>query len=102
MSEIVVEFGPSQPLGPLREAAYRLVGDASCQIDQIGDRHVCRLLPKKVPATDETADTIRMRFLDLVTNENLREQVAADTEGVRNVILALAFGAIARERDGSG
>jgi His-Xaa-Ser system protein HxsD len=86
----------------LREAAYRLISDASCQIDQIGDRHVCRLHPKKGPATDLTADAIRMRFLDLVTDENLREKIASETVGVRNVIVALAFGALARERDGSG
>ena len=101
MADIVVEFGPSQPIGPLREAAYRLIGDASCQIDQIGDRHVCRLL-LKAKSTDGSADAIRMRFLDLITDANLREKVAAETEGVRNVIVALAFGAIARERDGAG
>ena len=102
MAEIVIEFGPSQPIGPLREAAYRLISDASCQIDQIGDQYICRLLPKIGRPTDLTADAIRMRFLDLVTDANLREKVAAETQGVRNVIVALAFGAIARERDGSG
>jgi His-Xaa-Ser system protein HxsD len=102
MAEIVVEFGSSQPIGALREAAYRLIGEASCQIDQIGEHHVCRLLPKNERASDQAVDTIRMRFLDLVTDANLREKVAAETEGVRNVIVALAFGAIARERDGSG
>jgi hypothetical protein len=39
---------------------------------------------------------IRARFFDLVTEENLREKVAAETAGVRNVIVALAFGAVAR------
>jgi His-Xaa-Ser system protein HxsD len=101
VAEIVIEFGASQPIGPLREAAYRLIGDASCQIDLIGDRHVCRLLPKG-KSTDLSTDTTRMRFLDLVTDANLREKVAVETEGVRNVIVALAFGAIARERDGTG
>jgi hypothetical protein len=43
-----------------------------------------------------------MRFLDLITDQNLREKVATETAGVRNVIVALAFGALARERDGSG
>jgi His-Xaa-Ser system protein HxsD len=101
VAEIVVEFGPSQPIGPLREAAYRLIGEASCQIDQIGDRRLCRLLPKRKP-TDMSAEAVRMRFLDLVTDANLREKVAIETEGVRNVIVALAFGAIARERDDAG
>ena len=33
------------------------------------------------------------RFLDLVTDENLRERIAVQTEPTRNLILALAFGA---------
>jgi His-Xaa-Ser system protein HxsD len=101
VAEIIVEFGPSQPIGPLREAAYRLIGDASCQIDLVGDRHVCRLLPKG-KTIDLSPDAIQKRFLDLVTDANLREKIAIETEGVRNVIVALAFGAIARERDGAG
>lgn len=101
VAEVVVEFGPSQPVGPLREASYRLISEASCQIDQIGDGHICRLLPKN-ERTGASADALRMRFLDLVTDANLREKVAAETGGVRNVILALAFGAIARDRGEAG
>jgi His-Xaa-Ser system protein HxsD len=97
--EIIAEFGPSQSIGALREAAYRLIADASCTIDTIEDRHVCRLIPKEKAGRDP-AD-IRARFLDLVTDQNLREKVSAETTGIRNVIVALAFGALARERDGS-
>ena len=98
MAEIVVAFGSSQSVGALHEAAYRLIGEASCLIDTIGDRHICRLAPKG-PQDDEA---IRTRFLDLVTDENLREKIAAQTAPLRDVIIALAFGALARERDGSG
>jgi His-Xaa-Ser system protein HxsD len=98
VTEIVIEFGSSQPIGALREAAYRLIGEASCLIDTVGERHICRLTPK-MPQAD---DAIRCRFLDLVTDENLREKVAAKTAPLRDVIIALAFGAIAREREGSG
>jgi len=98
MAEIVIEFGSSQPIGALREAAYRLIGEASCLIDTVGDRHTCRLIPKG-PRENEA---IRARFLDLVTDENLREKIAAQTAPLRDVIVALAFGALARERDGSG
>jgi His-Xaa-Ser system protein HxsD len=98
MAEIVVEFGASQPLGALQEAAYRLIAEASCLIDAQGDRHICRLTPKG----SQAADAIRSRFLDLVTDENLREKVAAQTAPLRDVIVALAFGALARERDGAG
>jgi len=99
VAEIVVEFGPSQSIAALREAAYRLIGDASCAIDSIEGRHICRLLPKERSTSDAT--DIRGRFLDLVTDQNLREKISAETSGIRNVIVALAFGALARERDGS-
>jgi His-Xaa-Ser system protein HxsD len=101
VAEIVVEFGASQPIGALREAAYRLIGEASCLIDTVDARHVCRLTPKKAVAGEVDEDAIRVRFLDLVTDENLREKVAAETAGIRDVILALAFGALAREREDS-
>jgi His-Xaa-Ser system protein HxsD len=97
VTEIVVEFGSSQPIGALREAAYRLIGEASCLIDTVGDRHICRLTPKGAQADE----AIRTRFLDLVTDENLREKVIAQTATFRDVIIALAFGALAREREGS-
>jgi hypothetical protein len=45
---------------------------------------------------------LREHFLDLVTDENLREKVAAETSGVRDVILALAFGTLAAQREDAG
>jgi His-Xaa-Ser system protein HxsD len=102
VADIIVEFGSSQSIGALREAAYRLIGEASCLIDTVDARHVCRLTPKKALAGEVDQEAIRARFLDLVTDENLREKVAAETVGVRDVILALAFGALAREREDSG
>ena len=62
---------------------------------------MCCLTPKKGLAGEADQEAIRTRFLDLVTDENLREKVAAETAGVRDVILALAFGALAREREDS-
>jgi His-Xaa-Ser system protein HxsD len=102
VADIIVEFGSSQSIGALREAAYRLIGEASCLIDTVDARHVCRLTPKKALAGEVDQEAIRARFLNLVTDKNLREKVAAETVGVRDVILALAFGALAREREDSG
>jgi His-Xaa-Ser system protein HxsD len=97
--EIVVKFGASsQSIEALREAAYRLIGVASCSIDTFDGRHICRLMPKDQSCEP---DEIRSRFLDLVTDQNLREKVSAETAGIRDVIVALAFGALAREREGS-
>jgi His-Xaa-Ser system protein HxsD len=102
MTEIVVEFDRStQSLGALREAAYRMIEEASCQIDAAGDRYRCRLTPK--PGRNLMTEAgLREHFLDLVTDENLREKVAAETSGVRDVILALAFGALAADREEAG
>jgi hypothetical protein len=60
------------------------------------------LTPKNALTDEAGEEAIRLRFLDLVTDENLREKVAAETAGVRDVIVALAFGALAREREADG
>jgi His-Xaa-Ser system protein HxsD len=101
MSEVVVEFSAeSQLMAALRAAAYRLIGQATCQIETVNGVHRCRL-EAVVKSRLSDAD-LRVRFLDLVTDENLREHIAAATEPTRNLILALAFGALARAEEGSG
>jgi His-Xaa-Ser system protein HxsD len=101
LQEILVEFGRgTQSVGALQEAAYRLIDVASCIVETAGDRFVCRLLPKEGVATVSLGERgIRLRFIDLVTDENLREKVSAETAGIRNVIVALAFGALAEQGD---
>ena len=98
--ELRVEFdGSIQSLDALNAAAYRLVGLATCQIDKEGDRLVCKLTPRKPPAPNKDADqdSIRLHFIDLVTDENLRERISVKTEPVRNLILSLAFGSLASQ-----
>jgi His-Xaa-Ser system protein HxsD len=102
MVEILVEFDRStQSISALREAAYRIIRDASCWIDAAGDRYHCHLTPKQEQG-EATVEGLRDRFLDLVTDENLREKVTKETGGVRDVILALAFGALATQREDAG
>jgi His-Xaa-Ser system protein HxsD len=101
-ADLVVEFGTAvQSLGALQAVAYRLIGTATCQIEQVADRLVCRLSPVGNPHKKALSDleALRTHFLDLVTDENLRERVAARTDGVRNVILALAFGSLASSQN---
>lgn len=94
MGETLVAFDcGTQDLGILREAAYRMIGTASCQIDRVNDRYECRLFWPDDARMD--AEDMRMRFFDCVTDENLRARLAQQTEPTRNLILALAFGAIA-------
>src|ERR1700722_2801854 len=103
--EIVVDFDSSiQGVGALDSAAYRLIGTATCQIDRVGDRYVCRVPPSASLQKRESlsGDDLRERFLNLVSDENLRIRVAEKTEGVRNVILALAFGSLAADQKDAG
>jgi len=79
----------------LKEAAYRLIGTASCHIEQKDDQFHCTLEPQ--PGVECDAASLRRRFCDLVTDENLRAKVSSETEGLRNVILALAFGALVQK-----
>ena len=92
--EIVVDFDAAiQSLSALNAAAYRLADAAACHIDHVDGRYVCRLMP----IATQDADTLRARYLQLVTDENLRESLREKTEPVRNVILSLAFGALAAQ-----
>ena len=103
--EVAVDFDSSvQSLGALDAAVYRLIGTASCRIDRVGDRYICRLTPSANPQKGAalSADDLKERFLNLVADENLRTRVAEKTEGVRNVILALAFGSLAATQKDAG
>jgi|GEM_PF-1974902 len=103
--EVAVDFDSSiQSLSALDAAAYRLIGTATCQVHRAGDHYLCRLIssanPQKGPVLGP--DELKERFLNLVADENLRARVAARTDGVRNVILALAFGALATNQNDAG
>ncbi|WP_439360100.1 hypothetical protein [Bradyrhizobium sp. DASA03007] len=103
--EVAVDFDSSvQSLSALDAAAYRLIGTATCQIERAGDRYVCRLVSSANPQRRAalSSDELKERFLNLVADENLRSRVAEKTEGVRNVILALAFGALAANKNDGG
>jgi His-Xaa-Ser system protein HxsD len=103
--EVAVDFDSSiQSLGALDAAAYRLIGTATCRVDRVGDRYVCLLAPSGNPKKGAALnpDDLKERFLNLVTDENLRARVAEKTEGVRNVILALAFGSLAAPQKDAG
>jgi His-Xaa-Ser system protein HxsD len=92
MESITVRFDRTiQALEPLQEAAYRLIGTASCHFVVEDQEFVCTL----TPAGRAESSAIRSRFHDLVTDENIRARVASRTEKVRDLILSLAFGALA-------
>jgi len=95
MATVDVEFDETAySLECLHAAAYRMIGTVSCQIEQAGSKYLCRLTPS---ATDTDIAALQLRFIDLVTDESLREHLSAKTEPYRNLILSLAFGALAAE-----
>lgn len=81
-----------------------MIGTATCRIDRAGDHYVCRLISSANPQKGValSPDELKERFLYLVADENLRIRVAEKTEGVRNVILALAFGVLAANQNDAG
>lgn len=89
-----IEFSSeAQSLGPLQEAAYRIIDAASCEIGASSGLYRCRLTGKPDYPLGEAE--LRSRFLDLVTDENLREKIAKETSSTRDLIMALAFGGLA-------
>jgi His-Xaa-Ser system protein HxsD len=96
---IAVEFDEATySVAALNAAAYRVLDAASCQIEKADGRYVCRLVPKSVGKEDP--ESLRLRFIDCVTDESLRERLANRTEPVRNLILSLAFGSLAAPAHG--
>jgi His-Xaa-Ser system protein HxsD len=103
-TQITVDFDSRiQAVAALEAAAYRLIGTATCQLDLVADRFVCRLslLSNNPKRENLSLDDLKVRFLNFVTDENLRRRVAEKTGDVRNVILALAFGSLAATQDRS-
>jgi His-Xaa-Ser system protein HxsD len=100
--EITVDFDSSvQTLAALEAATYRLIGAATCQIDRVADRFVCRLTPLASSKKNDSlsSNDLKVQFLNLVADENLRARISTKTEGIRNVILALAFGSLAASQE---
>ena len=72
---VLLSFDPStQELGPLLEAAYCLMSQASCHISSARNRYICRLFPS---SADTAVDGLRASFIDLVTDANLRAEALA-------------------------
>lgn len=82
-------------LNVLHSAAYRCMGEVSCNITSGEQHHICSLIPKS-PNFD--IQIIKGRFIDHANDEVLREKLNADTEHVRNLLLSLAFGALAQKQ----
>ncbi len=96
MTEVCLTFSrEGQQEAPLRQAAYRITGVASCQIDIVEGRWSCLLTAD--PREALTPESLCARFLAILNDENLRQQIEERTARLRDVIVALAFGALVPE-----
>ena len=92
MAATTIEFDQAtQSLEALNAAAYRLLGSAICKIEPAGTKYVVSVVPS---AASANVDELGQRYMAIVTDENVREQIARRTEPVRNLIMALAFGSL--------
>lgn len=97
MAQAVIEFQRAvQSLEPLHAAAYRILNVATCQISS-DEQNLTVTLESSTGSLSE-AD-LRQQFLAVVADENIRAQIAQRTDPIRNLILALAFGALAKPTD---
>lgn len=82
-------------LNTLQSAAYRCLGDVSCNIISGDKFHTCSLIPK---VSNSDLDVLKARFIDTANDESLREKLNTETEPVRNLLLSLAFSALAQKQ----
>jgi len=93
MSEqaIVVRFQTGlYSIESIKKAAYRFSDRAVCEITRDGDEVVCTLR-FLTPETKVQAQTLANDFALEVLDQDLRRSIAAETEALRNAILAYAF-----------
>ncbi len=73
----------------IQRAAYRFSNRLSLDLRRVKGTFACTLLIRDEFAGE--AEEIAAEFRNEVLDQTLRERIRAETEGVRNVILALAF-----------
>jgi His-Xaa-Ser system protein HxsD len=86
---VVVQFAAGiYPIDAIKRAAYRFADKFAIDIEPRSDGILCTLLPTS-PNTNAAA--IEADFRSEVLDQDLRLQIAKETEPLRNLILSLAF-----------
>src|SRR5258706_11798756 len=83
----------------LQRAAYRLSDRIAVHINRSGATWVCGIQGSR---GGEPSDGDVALFLTHVNDYSLRERIRAETEAVRNLILALAFSGLESSRRAGG
>lgn len=90
MTDVLIAFPLSvYSLDSVKRAAYTFTDRYSFDINLVDDEIVCVASP--IDGVDADQTTFIRRLRNAVLDQDLREQVARQTESVRNVILAHAF-----------
>lgn len=82
-------------LNALQSAAYRCIDDMSCIITSGENFHICSIIAKNHNFDLQLLNT---RFTDVANDEALRERLKVHSEPIRNLLLSLAFGALAHKQ----
>lgn len=77
-------------LDTVKKAAYRFLDRFSPNFRVDGDNIICDLLFPASDSDSEVQDTVA-EFRQEVLDQDLRRTVAAETSGLRNAILSIAF-----------
>jgi len=86
---VVVHFAAGlYPIDAIKRAAYRFMDSFAVDIDPRADIVVCTLLPCSPKSNVEAIET---DFRNEVLDQDLRLQIAKETEPLRNLVLSLAF-----------
>lgn len=85
-----VQFGKAvYSLYTLKKAAYRFSDKVAFDFVDNGDFFLCKIQAKH--QSSEDLEAIAFAFKNEVLDQDLREKIAQETEGVRNLILAHTF-----------
>jgi His-Xaa-Ser system protein HxsD len=98
MADHAAEMGVSVVFAPeasfdveaVKRAAYRLSDRISIEITDAKPGLNCRLR-LLTPSTGVNLESLAEEFRNEVLDQDLRQKIAAETEGYRNLILSLAF-----------
>jgi His-Xaa-Ser system protein HxsD len=83
--EIVVD-ADSHPADAIQRAAYKFADRFTIELTRDKSNYVCRLNSETGP-DESDVDAFRTEIVDQV----LRDRIRRETEGIRNLVLSLAF-----------
>jgi His-Xaa-Ser system protein HxsD len=93
----VVDFEQSiHSADAIQRAAYKFAASFAVDLQLIGSAYRCTLHPR----TEAPLDGFLLAdFRSEVLDQTLRERIRTETEGVRNLILAVAFSKLPQDSD---